>query len=123
MPNPAALFNANLRWDAFLHAFDVADDADHLAAGVQRVEGVQGDVQRVGVDGAEAFVEEERVDRGLVAEQIRQRQADQEIFASGERALAIRSGVGADEIRTTKPIEPVSSSFLLPSRLWHSMPI
>jgi hypothetical protein len=72
----------------------VADDADHLAAGVQGIEGVQGDVQHVGVDGAEAFVEEERVDRGLVAEQIGQRQADQEIFASGERALAIRSGVG-----------------------------
>ena len=101
----------------------MADDADHLAAGVQDIEGVQGDVQRVGVDGAEAFVEEERVDRGLVVEQIGQRQADQEIFASGERALAIRSGVGADEIRTTKPIEPVSSSFLLSSRLWHSMPI
>ena len=58
MPNPAALFNADLRWDAFLHTFDVADDADHLAAGVQGVEGVQGDVQGVGVEGAEAFVEE-----------------------------------------------------------------
>ena len=83
MPNPVPLFNPNLRRDAFFHAFDVADDADHLAAGVQGIEGVQGDVQRVGVEGAEAIVEEQRIDRGLVAEQIGQRQADQETFATG----------------------------------------
>ena len=87
MPNPAALFNANLRRDAFLHAFYVADDADHLAAGVQCVEGVERDVQRVGVEGAEAFVEEQRVNRGLVADQVGegegQRQADQEAFPAG----------------------------------------
>lgn len=69
-----------------MHSFmpsTLADNADHLAAGVERVEGIQREVQRVGVEGAEAFVEEERVDRGLVAEQIGQRQAEQETFASG----------------------------------------
>ena len=58
IPNPAALFHPNLRRDTFLHAFDVADDADHLAAGVEGVEGVEGDFQGVGVEGAKAFVEE-----------------------------------------------------------------
>ena len=62
IPNPTALFNPNLCRDAFLHAFNVTDHADHLAAGVERVEGIQGDVQGIGVEGAEAFVEEERVD-------------------------------------------------------------
>lgn len=68
----------------------MADDADHLAAGVQGVEGVEGDFQGVGVEGAEAFVEEERVDAGLVADQVGegegQRQADQEAFAAGKGA-------------------------------------
>jgi hypothetical protein len=60
----------------------VADDADHLAAGVQRVQGGQRHFQRVAVQRAKAFVQEQRVDRGLVADQIGQRQcqrqADQE---------------------------------------------
>jgi hypothetical protein len=55
---PRPLFSPNLHRDTFLHIFYVADHVDHLAAGVERVEGVQGNVQRVGVEGAEAFVEE-----------------------------------------------------------------
>jgi len=70
----------------------VADHADHLAAGVERVEGVEGDFQGVGVERAEAFVEEERVDAGLVADQVGegegQRQADQETFAAGQCGLS-----------------------------------
>ena len=87
IPNPATFFHANLRGNAFLHAFDVADDADHLAAGVEGIEGVEGDFQGVGVEGAEAFVEEQRVDAGLVADQVGEGegegQADQEAFAAG----------------------------------------
>lgn len=49
-----------------LSRFDVADDADHLAAGVQAVQGIEGDVEGGAVQGAEAFVEEQRVDAGLV---------------------------------------------------------
>jgi len=53
----------------------VAEHAGHLAAGVEHVEGIQREVQGVGIEGAEAFVEEQRVGRGLVA--------DQEAFAAG----------------------------------------
>ena len=63
--DPSALFNPNLCRNPLLHAVDVADGADHLAAGVER---------------AEAFVEEERVDAGLVA--------DQEAFAAGQCGLS-----------------------------------
>lgn len=68
IPNPAAFLNPNLRRNTLLHAFHVADDADHLAACVEGVEGVEGDFKGVGIEGAEAFVEEERVDAGLVAD-------------------------------------------------------
>ena len=57
---------------------------------ITRVEGVEGDFQGVGVERAEAFVEEQRVDRGLVADQIGEGegecQADQETFAAGQGA-------------------------------------
>ena len=39
MPNPSAFLNPDLRRKAFFQAFHMADDADHLAAGVQGVEG------------------------------------------------------------------------------------
>ena len=42
MANPAALVHADLGGDAFFQAFDVADDADHLAAGVEGVERGEG---------------------------------------------------------------------------------
>ncbi|MNY56084.1 hypothetical protein D3C86_1921260 [compost metagenome] len=77
-----------LHRNPFLHRLDVADHADHLAAGIQAVEGVQGDFQGFAIEGAEAFVEEQRVDAGLVADQIgqrqRQRKAHQEAFTAGQ---------------------------------------
>ena len=86
MPHAAALLHADLGGDAVLQTFDVADDADHLAAGIQGVERVECHVQRFGVERSEAFVEEQRVDGGLVADQIgqrqRQSQADQEALAA-----------------------------------------
>jgi hypothetical protein len=39
----------------------MADDADHLAAVVEPVQRVEGDLQRVGIERAEAFVEEQGV--------------------------------------------------------------
>ena len=90
MPDAAALVHADLGGDAFLEAFDVADDADHLAAGVEGVERGEGGFEGVAVEGAEAFIEEERIDRGFVADQIgerqRQRQADEEALATGQGA-------------------------------------
>ena len=59
MPDAAAFVYLDLCRDALFEPFDMADDADHFAAGVQRVEGVEGDVQRIAVECAEAFIEEE----------------------------------------------------------------
>ena len=49
MPDAAALVHFDLRRDAFFEPFNMADNTDHLAAGVQRVERIEGDVQRVTV--------------------------------------------------------------------------
>ena len=90
MADATPFFNPDLRCDAFFHAFDVADNADHLAAGVERIEGIEGDFQSVAIQRAKAFIEEKRIDGGLVADQIGerkgQRQADQKALATGQRA-------------------------------------
>ncbi len=70
MSDPAAFIYANLGGNAFFQAFYVADDTDHFAAGVERVQGAEGDFQGVAVEGAEAFVEEEGVNRGFVTDEI-----------------------------------------------------
>ena len=41
-----------------------------LPLAFQGVQGVDGDVQGVAVQGAKAFVEKQRVDRGFVADQV-----------------------------------------------------
>lgn len=43
----------------------MTDDADHLAAGIQAVECIQRHLKCFSVEGAEAFIEEQRVDTGL----------------------------------------------------------
>ena len=59
IPDAAALFDPDLCGNALFQAFDVADDANHLAAGVQRVERIERDFQRVAVERAEAFVQKQ----------------------------------------------------------------
>lgn len=59
MAYAAAFFHSNLGGDAFLQRFDVADDADHLATGVQRIQCGQRHFQRVAVQRAKAFVQEQ----------------------------------------------------------------
>src|SRR5256885_4857017 len=50
----------------------------HLAAVVEPVECVERDLQRVGIERAEAFVEEQRVDGGLVADRSEERRVGKE---------------------------------------------
>ena len=68
----------------------MADHTNHLAAGVEGIKGIQRNFQGVAIERAETFVEEKRIDRGLVADQIGkgngQRQTDQKSLAAGERA-------------------------------------
>ena len=68
----------------------MADDANHLAAGVQCVQRTQRHFERVAIERAKAFVEEQRINRGFAAHQVRQRQrqrqADQERLPARERA-------------------------------------
>lgn len=56
--NSRGFFDSDLRWNALLECFHMADDADHFAAGVQRIECGQRHFQRVAVQRAKAFVEE-----------------------------------------------------------------
>ena len=55
-------FHNNLRANAFFEDFDVGDDADGLFFLTQSLERGDGDLQRLGVEAAEAFVDEERLD-------------------------------------------------------------
>ena len=86
MPHATAFLHPHLHGDAFLERLHVADDADHLAAVVEPVQRGECDLQRVGIERAEAFVEEQGVDGGLVADQVGQRQcqgqADEEGLAA-----------------------------------------
>ena len=88
MADATAFINADLDRNAFLQALHMADHANGLAAGVERIECCERDFQRLAVECAEAFVEEERVDRGLVTDQIGegegQREADEKALAAGE---------------------------------------
>lgn len=59
MADTAVLAHFDLHRNALFQAGDVADDADALAAGVETVQGGEGQVETVGVERAEAFVEEE----------------------------------------------------------------
>ena len=62
MADAAALIDLDLRRNAFLQAFDMTDDADHLAAGVEGIKRGQCNFQCVGIKRAKTFIEEERVD-------------------------------------------------------------
>ena len=55
-------FHNNLRANAFFEDFDVGNDADGLFFLTQSLERGDGDLQRLGVEAAEAFVDEERLD-------------------------------------------------------------
>ena len=52
MPNPAAFLDLDLRGNTLFQCFQMADDADHLAAGVERVECGEGDLQGITVQRA-----------------------------------------------------------------------
>src|SRR5688572_29807476 len=60
----AGLRHDELGGDAVAHLGDVTDHADHAATVAQGVEGVHHVIEGVGVEGAEALVDEERVERG-----------------------------------------------------------
>src|SRR5690606_29415889 len=81
-----ALVYAQLHRNALLHRLDMTDHADGLAAGIKVVQRIQRHLQRLAIQRAEALVEKQRIDAGLVADQIRQcqrqGQADQETLAA-----------------------------------------
>src|SRR6201999_2717613 len=58
----AALFNPDLDGNALMHRLDMADDADLAALAMQPLQSIDGDVERVGIETAEALVDEQRVD-------------------------------------------------------------
>ncbi|MNI31369.1 hypothetical protein D3C73_852520 [compost metagenome] len=68
----------------------MADHADGFTGSIQAVERVHRGIQGFRIQRAKAFVEEQRVDTGLVADQIGQRQcqrqAHQEAFTAGQGA-------------------------------------
>ena len=86
MPNAATFFYPDLRRNTLFHRLDMADDANHLATGVERIEGGQRNFQRVAIERAKTFVKKKRINRSLVTHQIRQcqgqRQADQKAFTA-----------------------------------------
>ena len=63
----AALDDAHLDGDALDHGRHVRDHPDLAAMSVQRLQRTDRHVERVAVERAEAFVDEERVDEGLAA--------------------------------------------------------
>ena len=70
-----------------MHLLDVGDDPDPSALGLEAVEGVHGQRQRLGVEAAEAFVDEQRLDgqlpRGQRGEPERHGQRHQKGLAAG----------------------------------------
>lgn len=95
---PVDLFHFDLHRNALFHRLDVADHANGFTGSIQAVQCVQRGIEGFGVQRAEAFVEEQRVDAGFVADQIgqrqRQRQADQEALAAGQgTGIAQRVGL------------------------------
>ena len=95
MADAAAFIDTDLDRNTLLQAFHMADHANGLAAGVECVEGIERNFQGVAIKRAEAFVEEKRVDRRLVTDQVgqgqRQRQTNEKTLAAGEG-----SGIPAD---------------------------
>ena len=86
------LAHDQLRRDPVAHLGDVADHADDPAAVAQRVEGVHHVVEGVGVQRAEALVDEQGVEVGAagllgddVGQSERQRERDHERLAAGQR--------------------------------------
>src|SRR6202022_322917 len=56
---------SDLQGDALFKRFHVTDHANHLAARIQRVEGVQRDFQCLAIERAETFIEEQGVNGRL----------------------------------------------------------
>ncbi len=75
----------------------MADDTNGFASGVERIERIQGGIQRFAVQRAETFVEEQGVNSRFVADQIgqrqRQRQTHEEALAAGKRTR-VTHGIG-----------------------------
>ena len=85
---PVDFFNFNLHRNALFHRLNVADDADNLAAGVERVQRIQRGIQGFAVQRAEALIEKQRVYPRFVTHQVgqrqRQREANEEALATGK---------------------------------------
>ena len=106
----------------------MAYHADGFPGGIQRVERIQRGVQRLAVERAETFIQEQRIDSRFVAHQVRkcqrQRQTDEEAFAARKRA-GIAYGIGLPGINhlqlqcvadfTLQKIAPVQAVKLLVS--------
>ena len=79
----------------------MGDDADHAVAAREEFEALDGDAERLGVEGAEALVEEERFEgeRAATTGQLRQafRERQREC-QTGEEGLAAGEGAGEAEM-------------------------
>jgi len=71
--------------EAVVERLDVGDDADQLALLVEGAQHGEGDFERLGVEGAEAFVDEQRVHAVFAADHVGQAQGQGE---AGEELLA-----------------------------------
>src|SRR5471030_3273133 len=84
--DPHAFRDSDLQRNALFERFHMTDHANHFAARVQRIERVERNLQRLAVERAETFIEEQRVDGRLETHQIgqsqRQRKTHQEAFTA-----------------------------------------
>src|SRR3712207_1604650 len=85
---PPLAFDLQPGVDQFLELGDVRDDADHAPALLEVLEGADREVERFGVEGAEALVDEDRLEADAagvalhdVGEAERQGEAGEEAFA------------------------------------------
>src|SRR5471032_2367566 len=69
--DPHTFCDSDLQRNALFERFHVTDHANHFAACVQRIECVERNLQRLTVERAETFIEEQRVDGSLETHQVR----------------------------------------------------
>lgn len=74
IPQPVNLLHFDLHRNTLFHRLYVADHADGFPGGVQRVERIQRRIQRLTVERAEPFIQEQRIDPRFMTHQIGKRQ-------------------------------------------------
>ena len=87
-------YHLNLRRDSLLEKLNVGDDAHTLVVLVQRFKGTNREIQDIGIQTAESFVNEERIDPDVSSGQFRQtksqRQTGQKTFPAGKAGHGTR---------------------------------